>query len=70
MPPICFTGRMGKGTGKANESIRKGNANETETRRPKCAHAEASAGEGGLGEKYDVTEGQEERVTYKEDART
>lgn len=61
---------MGKGTGTANEPVRKRNANETKTGRPKHPHLKAPARTRRLGEKHDFAAGQEERVPDEENVGT
>lgn len=50
-------GRMGKGTGKADEQIWKRDADEAEERRPKYFNFKTSTRKGRLREKHDVKKG-------------
>lgn len=45
---------MGKGIRTAHKQVWKGNASEKETRRTKCANAQASTGKGRSRKEYDL----------------
>lgn len=51
---FAFIGRMGERTGKADNKIRKGNADEKETRRPKCFDITTPTRTGWFREKHDA----------------